>query len=66
MIFVAHEELTFGGGEVGDRQVGEMYSVSEDVKCYVENEAMKGTGKAELGYFKWGVIRKGFNEVTFE
>lgn len=36
-----------------DRQVGEMSSESADVKCYREREAVKGTGMAEWGHFKW-------------
>lgn len=46
-------ELISGGGEGGDGQTGEMSSVSEDVKCYREHEAVKGTGMAEWGHFKW-------------
>lgn len=36
-----------------DTQVGEMSSVSEDVTCYREHEAVKGTGMAEWGHCKW-------------
>lgn len=43
-----------GMREEMDRQVGDMSSVSEDVKCYREREAVKGPGMAEWGHCKWG------------
>lgn len=53
---VALRELTFGGGEGGDRQVGAM-------DFHGENKAVKGPVRLSWAILN-GVIREGLTEVT--